>query len=796
MRASLNLLRRYVDLEGISTDEIVRKLTYSGLEVEQVIAQAEATNLVIGQILSCQAHPSSDHLHVLQVDLGMKYGTEQIVCGAPNAREGLKVIVARVGARLGKEGHTISSSKIRGVESNGMCCALPELGVDPYFLSQKQLDGIEELPEDAEVGNENVLAYLGLDDTILEINVLANRSDCLAAFSLAKELGALFHRPVHLPELPSRAELPSPVSVASLTENCPQFSIKLVEGATMKESPKWLKSCLMSYGIRAINNIVDIGNYVMLLTGQPLHMYDMDKLPGTSFEVIDSFSGEFTALDGKSYGIVPGDILIRNGGRIGCLGGIMGAAECAVGPTTTRIAVEAANFNGACVRRTTVRTGLSSDSSARFIKGINPHQDEFVLNLAAELLVRLADARTVYQTVRCSSLSDEIAPIACSDGYINRRLGTSFTSEEIDAVLLSLGIEVRRLDSGRFEATPPAHRIDLKCGADLSEEVIRFIGLDTIRPTLPEMVTTVGEYTPVQRKKNAIREHLIARGLHEILTYTLLSPEADQRFVFLNQDEAIRLLNPMTVEHSIVRRGLVSSALETVKYNLSRQIRDIAVFEISDITTERQRYEELAVVLNGNRKVRGSFETKPYDFYDIFGIFESVCALLGIESNRYRVARLSDNEYFHPGRSVGIFFGKQRVGVCGELHPGYSEDLGRTYVLDLNLSRFLELKRSPTKMQPISKYPAVERDYALVIREEIPSSDVIRIVKREAHGIVSDVSVFDQYSGEFLPAGTKSLAIQIRYCSLDHTLTDAEINPVESGILSSLNQQLGAYLRS
>lgn len=289
---------------------------------------------------------------------------------------------------------------------------------------------------------------------------------------------------------------------------------------------------------------------------------------------------------------------------------------------------------------------------------------------------------------------------------------------------------------------------------------------------------------------------MISNGLHEILTYTLISPTLDEKGFFLNNDESIKIMNPMTVEHSLVRRGLLPSVLEVLNYNLSHQNKDIALFEVSDVQTASQNYKELTIVLNGEKGIRGSLVKQPYDFYDIYGYFESICAILGIDSKRYKVERLINDAHFHPGRSVAIYFGKECVGVIGELHPNVSKDYGRTYVLDINLSKFYDLRCPATKMQQISRFPAVERDYAFIVKKEITAAELIRIVKKEAHGIVSDVSIFDVYQGEFLPDGMKSIAIKIRYSSLEKTLKDTDINPVESGILSALNRNLGAYLRS
>lgn len=794
MRASLNLLKKYVDLNGISPEEIANKLTFSGLEVEELKPISSATNLVIGQIIKCENHPSSDHLHVLNVDLGEKYGIKQIVCGAPNARVGLKVIVAMVGADLGNN-FKISKSTIRGVDSDGMCCSLFELGVDKLFLSQKQIDGIEELLEDAIVGNEKVLEYLGLDDYILDINVLANRSDCLSIFSLAKELGALFNREVTLPVPATYDEKKSPLTANSLIEECPQFSIKLIKNIKVKPSPKWLADCLRSEGIRSINNIVDIGNYVMLLTGQPLHMYDIDKLQTNDFIVRSDKNCDFVALDEKTYSIKEGDIVICNGDDIGCLGGIMGSLKCAIDDNTTNVAIESANFKGSSVRRTSIRTGLSSDSSARFIKGINPYQDRFVLDLTTQLLVELADAKEIYETVRYSKIDETPTKISCTYSYINKRLGTNFSKDEIKSVLESLGIQITAINDDEFVAYPPCHRIDLKCNADLSEEVIRLIGLDNIKPTLPEMVTTVGGLDDFQNKRKKIREHLVENGLHEVLTYTLISPKQDEEFVMLNSDASIKVKNPMTVDHSIVRRGLISSMLETIEYNIAHQNKNLAFFEISQISTEKKTYEELCVTLSGKKINRNLLETENYDYYDVAGLFESICQIIGIDDKRYKMERLEDSMYFHPGRSAKILLGKNIVGVIGQIHPSFSKDIGDTFVLDLNLSEFLSLRCSSKKMNQISRYPSMERDYAFVLKNDISCEKVLKAIKKEAHGIISDVRVFDVYQGEFLPSGFKSLAIKIIYTSMDKTLTDDEVNSVEKIVLETMNKLFGAVLR-
>lgn len=795
MLASYKLLSKFVDLTGITPEEIEHKLTFAGLEVEGVERLAYASNLVIGQILKVENHPDSDHLHILQVDEGEKYGVEQIVCGAPNVRVGLKVIVARPGAVLSKDKFTISKSTIRGVESNGMCCALNELGVDKTFLREEQIKGIEELPTDAVVGNENVLEYLGLDDVIFDINVLANRSDILAIYSLAKELSALFDRKLNIPEPKKFSEVPSLITCSSATEDCPQFSIKVVKDVVTKESPLWLKNFLMAQGIRSINNIVDIGNYVMILTGQPIHMYDLDKLESNNFVVKNDFEGEVVCLDEKTYKIEKGDLVVTNNDKPVCLAGTMGLLEVAVDSNTKNIAIESANFKGSTVRRTSTRTGLSSDSSAHFLKGINPKQDRFVLDLTTELLVELADAKVVEETVRYSVINEEPTKIECSVSYINKRLGTDFDYDYITTILNRLFIETIDVDHDNFIAIAPAHRIDLQCNADLSEEIIRYVGFGAIKSQLPLMVTTVGGYTSFQEKRFRIRNLLIDSGLNEALTYTLVSPTENEQFVLLNNDEPYVIFNPMTIDHSVVRRGLVKSLLNIVEYNLSHQQEDLGFFEVSDVITKGSNYQELCVVLNGNKTVQGKLRVEPYDFYDIHGILEAILSQLGIEKNRYKEERLLDSKFYHPGRSTKISFGKNVVGVCGQIHPNYSKDIGETYVLELNLTALLELRVPQTKMAQISKYPSVKRDLALVVKKDVLVDDIIRCVKKAGRSIVKNVEIFDVYQGEHMTEGYKSVAIKITFQDDSKTLVEKDITESLDSIMNELYKVTKAELR-
>ncbi len=796
MKVSLNLLKKFVDLSSFTVDEIVHRLTFSGFEVEGVESLAYATNLVIGKIISCVEHKDSDHLHVLKVDLGEKYGVKQIVCGAPNAREGIKVIVARVGAELSKEKHLISHSVIRGEESDGMCCALYELGVDKSLLSEKQCSGIEELDLDAPIGEENVLEYLGLDDTILDINVLANRPDVLSLYSFAKEVGALFNLKVNIPEYTIASSCKSEYRVLSKTEHCKQFALRVIKNVKVKESPEFLKKALRSQGIRSINNIVDIGNYVMLLTGRPLHMYDLDKIDTKEFVVRDDLNEDFVALDEKTYKVINGDIVITDGTKPLCLGGIMGAQSCMIDNNSKNIAIECATFTSHIIRHTSSRIGLSSDSSSRFVKGINPVNHIETLELATYLLKEYADAEIFEEIVDYDVRNYQNNPVMCSYSYINHRLGTNISHDDMDEEFEKLSIHIEHIDEDNFKAFVPSYRTDLKIDADLSEEIFRTIGLDKIKPTLPLTPMTLGGLTPFQNKKRIIREHLISHSLNEVLTYSLVSNKDYNKLVSITlNDEPYVIKNPMTVEHSIVRKGLLLSLIDVVKLNISRQENNLGIFETSLIETKNRSFLSLGIVLHGMKTLQGGLRTKEYDFYDLTGILNSILNVLGINKNRLKITR-GGEDFLHPGRSMDVYLNKNLVAYLGELHPNKSKELeiDKTYVMEINLTELINLKSSMPKMSLISKYPFVKRDYAFVISKNVLIDDILLTIKKNSSSIVINQEVFDVYEGEHVIESYKSVALRLTYQALDHTLKEEEINNAEEKVLQSIIR-LGGQLR-
>ena len=797
MKVSLNLLKQYVDLSNFTIEEIAKRLTFAGIEVEAISHMAEGTNLVIGEILTCEEHPDSNHLHVLNVDLGPKYGVTQIVCGAPNARKGLKVIVSRVGAKL--IGGEIKASVIRGVESNGMCCSLLELGVDSKYLSEEQTKGIEELPLDAEVGNEEVLKYLGLDDVIFEINVLANRPDLLSVANVAREIAALLtDSKINIPNYEDKSNFKSDFVVSSLTNRCKQFAVKEIRGVKNASSPLWMKSYLQAMGVRSISALVDIGNYVMLVTGQPLHMYDEDKLEKHELIVKDDKEEKFIALDEKEYQLIKGDIVITSNDKSMCLGGVMGSLACACDENTKNIVIEAASFDGASIRHTSNRLGLASESSSRFVKGTNHFQYEYVLNFAASLVRELCDAKEESDIVSYLNEKYEKQVVVTSLKKINERLGTDFDLESVKKVLKNLYFEVEEKGE-ELCISVPQFRLDITSNADIAEEVIRYLGFDNVKSELPLLRTTVGSLSEKLAKTRIVEDYLIDQGFDETISYTLVSKKEKDEFKYLLKGENYQILNPLTEDREYVRLSILPSLLSIASYNVKRQNKNFKIFEIADLISKDESKKILSIVMVGENYLRGKMSRLAYDFYDAKGVLEGLMEIFGITQTRYTIERNDIVSELHPGKSAVIKFGKNVVGYLGELHPNYlkEKDLikNNVVVLELSLDALFDMKTGNIKMQEISKFPTVSRDLALLVSKKIEVKDLIKEIKMSSKGLIQDVEIFDIFESESLGIDLKSVALSITYGSNNHTLKDDEVNASIENIKKILNDKFHAVLR-
>lgn len=790
---------RYMDISDMKIEEIAQKVTDAGFEVEAIETLAQGTNLVIGQVETCEDHPDSDHLHITTVNVGDE--VLDIVCGAPNVAKGQKVIVAKVGAKL-PDGE-IKAGTIRGQVSNGMICSLLELGVDPHSLTEEQKAGIEVLDADAPIGETNVLGYLGLDDEILDIGLTPNRNDCMAAFNMALETGAILNRDVQLPDYEGAANIgdKTELQVSSETEGCPSFLGKIIGHVTIKESPKWIKECLAASGVHSINNVVDISNIVMLETGQPMHFYHKDAIKNSEITVKDGFNEEYTALDGVTYQLQPEDLVITNQGKPIGIAGIMGGDDSKILDTTESLIIECAMFDHVRIRNTARRLSLSTESSVRYQKGIEPLASQKALDRAVQLLIEYADADQIEETVVYGDSGYQPRSLTCTLEEINYRLGTDFSQEEVMDVFTRLRFEPE-YNEGVYTVHIPSHRTDIEGMADLSEEVIRLIGFDRLPSTLPFMEMTEGKLTPKQQMKRLVRNYMCQQGLQDCITYTLISTEKKDNAI-LSAGEAVELSIPISEERRWIRSSILPSLLDVVSYNRARSIKDINVFETSDVAGKEGSRTHLAFVLSGNvQQTRWAKYELPADFYTAKGLVESLLDRIGIQAIRVLYKEnTQDTVHFHPYRSAVVMVGNQQVGILGEIHPAYAQktDCKKVVMAELDLDALLAIKKSKVKYTPISKYQSVNRDLSFVVDVNVQAQDIVNVIQRQGkvgkENIIRHVEVFDVYQGVPLAKDDKSVAVSILFQSDNDTLTDQQMNEVFEQVTDALEKQCGATIR-
>lgn len=796
MDISLKVLNRYIKVDDQDPKELADKITSIGLEVEGMHNLANGNNMTIGHVLECVPHPDSDHLNVCKVEV--KPGEiRQIVCGAPNVAANQKVIVANPGCDLGN-GFIIKESKIRGVESNGMICSIAELGLDQRLLKPEDKEGIHVLDDNAPVG-EDPLEYIGLKDTILEIGLTPNRADCMALTSFAYEVGAILKRDVNLPKIETKGIDGSGINVKVNTDLCSFFGAKLVKGVTTKESPEWLKNALLASGIKPINNIVDISNFVMLETGQPIHMYDYDKLNKKEFVIKTGFDCKEILLDGEEYTIEPNDIIVSTDDGIGCVAGVMGSNSTKIDENTTNIVIEVATFDGATLRETARRLNLLTDASQHYIKGaLNTANSLNILERCANLLEELADAKEIYKSVT-TDLNIEERYVEVSTSKVNGLLGTNISTLEIEEIFNSLKFEFT-LNGEQFNVKVPTYRNDITMAADLIEEVARIYGYDKIPSTLPEMSMTVGKRSDVQAKKHMIRNLLKDQGLHETLTYSLTSPTLVDDFNIFHTNETIKLAMPLGEERSVTRKSIISSLLQVINYNQSHNIKDVNVFELSTTYSKNTELQNLAIACCGEYNGL-AFKQISYkaDYYLMKGFVETIFKNLGVEESRYKLVRVDQNDTnYHPGRSAYIMIGKEIVGVIGNIHPLMEKkyNVKDVYVVELNLTTLLNLKTSKVKFVDIPMYPSVSRDIALVMDKDVATYDVCRKIIQASKQLVKETKIFDVYEGEHIGANKKSVAINLIFQDPKGTLEENTINAVMEKILESVSKEFDAVLRA
>ncbi|HCY1191264.1 TPA: phenylalanine--tRNA ligase subunit beta [Staphylococcus aureus] len=800
MLISNEWLKEYVTIDD-SVSNLAERITRTGIEVDDLIDYTkDIKNLVVGFVKSKEKHPDADKLNVCQVDIGEDEPV-QIVCGAPNVDAGQYVIVAKVGGRL-PGGIKIKRAKLRGERSEGMICSLQEIGISSNYIPKSFESGIYAFSE-AQVPGTDALQALYLDDQVMEFDLTPNRADALSMIGTAYEVAALYNTKMTKPETTSNElDLSANDELTVTIENedkVPYYSARVVHDVTIEPSPIWMQARLIKAGIRPINNVVDISNYVLLEYGQPLHMFDQDAIGSQQIVVRQANEGEkMTTLDDTERELLTSDIVITNGQTPIALAGVMGGDFSEVKEQTSNIVIEGAIFDPVSIRHTSRRLNLRSESSSRFEKGIATEFVDEAVDRACYLLQTYANGKVLKDRVSSGELGAFITPIDITADKINRTIGFDLSQNDIVTIFNQLGFDTE-INDDVITVLVPSRRKDITIKEDLIEEVARIYGYDDIPSTLPVFdKVTSGQLTDRQYKTRMVKEVLEGAGLDQAITYSLVSKE-DATAFSMQQRQTIDLLMPMSEAHASLRQSLLPHLIEAASYNVARKNKDVKLFEIGNVFFANgegelpDQVEYLSGILTGDYVVnqwQGKKET--VDFYLAKGVVDRVSEKLNLEFS-YRRA---DIDGLHPGRTAEILLENKVVGFIGELHPilAADNDLKRTYVFELNFDALMAVSVGYINYQPIPRFPGMSRDIALEVDQNIPAADLLSTIHAHGGNILKDTLVFDVYQGEHLEKGKKSIAIRLNYLDTEETLTDERVSKVQAEIEAALIEQ-GAVIR-
>ena len=756
MRLSLNFVKDYVDIdENIDVKELAEKMTAVGNEYDEATSLVNATNLVVGEVLTCQMHPDSDHLHLCEVNIGEE--VLNIVCGAPNVRTGLKVIVAKVGAEL-PGGVKIKKGLIRGQESNGMLCSLYEIGIDKKYLSEQ--------------------------DKIIDFELTANRGDLLSILGMAYEISSIYNKEVRVPDLKHNEieeDVNNEFNLNIETENCSLFLAKKVKDIVIKESPDFIKNRLIACGIRPINNVVDISNYVMLELGQPLHFYDSDNLGDTILVRMAKNGEELVTLDSTKRILNENDIVITNGKEVVGLAGVMGGINTEVENTTKNVLIEAAIFDSVKVRKTSNKI-LRSEASNRFEKGLDPNRTYMAIERACRLLEKYANAKVEKGTAIYDKTENKEKKIKIEYEYINNVLGTNISKKDIVDVFKRLKFETDENENDVL-VTVPTRRRDISIKEDLVEEVGRIYGVDKIEGKLPMVQMKMGSVDKTIRK---IRHKMCDLGLNETLTYVLINDKDVKKFT-TDKFEELKLLDPITEERNTLRYSLIPSLYKVYEYNKARENKDICLFEIGKGFWKKEgvygENQKICVLMTGKYYNKIGFN-KQVDFYDIKGVTEELLDFLGYGGRYSFIVPNEIPKELHPGQTASINVNNDIVGIVGKIHPEVeNEDV---YVMEINLDKLLNKRVGKMKFKEISKFPTIKKDLAILLDKGIASKEVELKIKKKAGSLLQEIKVFDVYEGKNIDKNKRSIAYSLTFGNEKRTLNDDEVNNIMENIISSL----------
>jgi phenylalanyl-tRNA synthetase beta chain len=793
MKISENWLREWVN-PSISSDDLVAQITLAGLEVDEVLpVAAEFSGVVVGEIISAEPHPNADKLQVCQVSDGAEQF--QVVCGAPNARAGIKIPFAKIGAVLGAD-FKIKKAKLRQVESFGMLCSASELGVSD------DNDGIMELPSAAPTG-EDFRAFLGLDDQIIDVDLTPNRSDCLSLAGLAREVGVLNKvdlTPVVVTAADVSIDDTFPVRVEAV-DACPRYLGRVIRGVNVgAETPLWMTEKLRRSGIRSIDPIVDITNYVMLELGQPMHAFDLTNLSGSVVVRMATAGEKIVLLDGQEVSLREDTMVIADDKAPLAIAGVMGGEGSGVNVDTQDVFLESAFFAPIALAGKARSYGLHTDSSHRFERGVDATLQEKAIERATALVLEIAGGQVgpIVREVAPASLP-EAAVVTLRRKKLDQYLAVSIDKDLVTDILTRLGLEMLEVTDEAWTTKAPSHRFDIAIEADLIEEVARIYGYDNLPSSMPQAAVN---FTPQSESKTpiqALRSVLVAHGYQEAITYSFIDPVLSKQF--LPDIEPVPLANPISADMGVMRPSLIPGLVKAYLHNQNRQQSRVRLFETGrrfigtvDALDELDQQQQISGLIAGSRDSEAWYHNSDkVDFYDLKA---HVDALFDLNDGRQPTYERSQCEFLHPGRSADVFVDGEFVGILGELHPQLSKTLGANqplYVFDIALAAVIDAKLPEYKA--ISKFPEVRRDLALLVDRSVPVADLEKVISEFAGDAFKEVLVFDVYQGQGIDETKKSVALGLTWQHPSHTLSDEEVNNSVETIVAALAEKLGAVVR-
>lgn len=810
MQVSIKWLKDYIDFTE-TPEQLADKLTMAGIPVENVVDPGEGLEKVVtGRIEKLEPHQNSDHLQICTMNVGLAENII-IVTGAQNVAEGQVVPVAMVGAHL-PNGMKISKGKLRGVASNGMLCSAQELKLDLEKLPEEQKTGIFILPSDTPVGIP-AKDVLGLNDVVLEFELTANRADCFSVFGLVREIAAITGNKPHFPEIKvnedDNTKLNDIFSVEIADPDlCSRFSTRMLKNVKIGPSPEWMQQRLEGAGIRSINNVVDVTNFVMIELGHPMHAYDYDKITGKKLIARRAIEGEeLHTLDDTSRKVKGEMLVIADSEKAAGLAGIMGGFETEITDTTTTVVLESADFYGPCIRRTARACGLSSEASGRFERGVDSETTIKALDRAAQLLQEMGACTVCEGIVDVYPNPKQANYVTFTPEQINNHLGTNIAKDVMLNIITSVGFDVTKDENDEITVKVPSWRNDVTCMADISEEIARLHGFDKIKSTLPNGVSMQGTQSAKQTFIDKVKASLSSQGLYETISFALTNEETFNK-LNIPQDSPLRkavpIMNPLSDEYPLVRTTLLSSIFDNLARNLARKNDDVALFEVGSVffpkalpvTELPDEVVKIAGAITGRRNAQGWNQTNDMvDFYDAKGIIEELLANLRV--TRYTV-ETGTHYAMHPGKTALFKKGRDVIATVGEVHPAVLSAYGITkpvYIFELDATIVMKYMAKDLKYKALPKYPATSRDLAMLVDVDVNAADIEKAMTKAAGQNLTQITLFDVYTGKQVEEGKKSLAFSLTFQSNDKTLTDAEIDPAIEKIVAKLQKDFNANLR-